>query len=232
MRSGAMASGATAEEVQAPSRVNTLESLRVIACLIVVISHIYEFLSGNLNNPFNEWVSYSAVVLFFFISGIVNTWSFQKKPSTSHFYLSRLKRIYPTYFIALTLALFLAIIMGVYQDNFLTNYLFLNPWFGTINTNTPLWSLSYEVILYLALPFLVRSYSLFLILHFVLASFFLVMDYIALYLAFIVGHLIAEHTRTIPFNFDFFPQYGKYTYEVYVYHYPLLTLLWVASLNI
>ena len=57
----------------------SIDSLRVICCLIVLTSHIYELTTGVLNNPFNEWVSFAAVGIFFFLSGYVNYISFKNK---------------------------------------------------------------------------------------------------------------------------------------------------------
>lgn len=209
------------------TRNDFLESLRVISCLIVILSHIYEFLTGDLYNPVNEAISFFAVSIFFFISGIVNTWSFQRHKSIKFFYLSRLYRIYPTYFKALLFGLILAFILGVYRPEYLLNFFFLQPLTGTISTNVPLWSLAFEVLLYLFVPFLfyrgfINPFTAFITLS--LFTFFHP-SFSVLWASFYAGSIIADFAPSFHIRLKFFPQYGKYTFEAYVYHYPILVVL-------
>ncbi|RUO51649.1 acyltransferase family protein [Pseudidiomarina homiensis] len=207
------------------STTRTLDSLRVIACAIVVLSHVYEFVSGNLNNPINESLSYAAVAVFFFISGWVNANSLLRN-SVRDFYVKRVKRIYPTYVKAFVLALGLSLVFGIYQPEYLTNLVFLNPFFGTIPTNAPLWSLSYEVLLYAAAPFLLANRPVVCFLtQFFLFLVFILAGHLWLMFAFWLGYTCFSLGLQLP-RFEFFYKYGRHTYEIYVYHYLVLVVLW------
>lgn len=204
----------------------TLDSLRVMACLVVVLSHLYEFITGNLNNSVNEWISYLAVAVFFFISGWVNTHSLLWGDSAKQFYLKRVKRIYPTYLKALALGLGLSLIFGAYNHSYLLNALFLNPFVGTVPTNAPLWSLSYEVYLYALLPLMLINSTFWSIVGWLLACLvFAVVGKFLLFYAFSAGIVCFVCGLQLP-RVDFFARYGRYTYEIYVYHYLILFALW------
>ncbi|KFZ29723.1 hypothetical protein IDAT_01060 [Pseudidiomarina atlantica] len=204
----------------------TLDSLRVIACAIVLLSHVYEFSTGNLNNPVNETISYIAVACFFFISGWVNTHSIRTRNSTKQFYEKRFFRIVPTYVFALVLGAVVFILVGGNPLEYLSNLVFLNPFFGTIPTNAPLWSLPYEIYLYALLPLLLGSswyWSRFAFVLLILL--FTLLGHPFLFVAFYMGCLCYSFGLQLP-RLNLFSKYGKHTYEIYVFHYPLMILLW------
>jgi peptidoglycan/LPS O-acetylase OafA/YrhL len=206
----------------------SIDSLRVICCLIVLISHIYELKTGVLNNPFNEWISFAAVGIFFFLSGYVNYISFKNKNDVLYFWKKRVERIYPAFTVAVSFSIILAICFDVFMYEDITAYFFTSHWlFNTIETNPALWSLSYEAFLYFVFPaFLIvknRLFWRFLALCCILIVFNNFSAFIML-LCFIFGVIWAKYNKGF-FKLDFYSKYGKWTYEVYVFHYPALYLL-------
>lgn len=204
-----------------------IDSWRSLACLVVVCSHIYEFVTLDLNNYWNELISYSAVVLFFAISGFVNTHSFYSKASIREFFHARAVRILPLFWLSLSFGIVLAVAFGLFQWRYLWSVFALSPVFGTVPTNAPLWSLAYEIWLYLALPLLLVPLPLFVkaISVFVIFFLFALFDHLPLLLAFLVGVLLAGAGCRWPLPLWFFPRLGRSSYEIYIFHYPVFFVI-------
>ena len=93
-----------------------LDTLRAVAALIVVWSHI-EFIKGLKGLPKNNFIlfpnAHFSVTLFFVLSGFLITFlltrEFQKYKTISFksFYLRRILRIWPLYYLVLFLSYFL-----------------------------------------------------------------------------------------------------------------------------
>jgi peptidoglycan/LPS O-acetylase OafA/YrhL len=117
------------------------------------------------------------VLLFFFLSGFIVSMPFLSKPSAEwkvrEYYLSRTWRIYPPYFVAITLCYFALGILGhvpsdaaSYNDNVSLNQSYLASLFymhGLIFNlpsplDPPMWSLEIEVLFYALLPAVVALY--------------------------------------------------------------------------
>lgn len=160
-------------------RIRIIESARGFAAFYVFVSHL--ILVGKMGQLFHgaNYVfqifnyGHQAVLLFFFLSGFsihyssrerkLNNWSGRLK----YFYL-RLRRLYPLYLIAILVTLVLLLIgqqiglteyvarldwIRVFATTFfLADYPWPGHWFEVIPTNTPLWSLAYEVIYYALYP--------------------------------------------------------------------------------
>lgn len=143
-----------------------LELIRGLACLQVFVSHIFTVLMFHSRIKVNssfwkltvlDW-SYESVIIFFVLSGYVIALSQQRKHRDfSSFMIARLHRLGPLYLVALAISFGLeAFLYPPPAYNQLLGHLIfiqgsaLTPLF---NTNTPLWSLSYEFYFYLIFAF-------------------------------------------------------------------------------
>ena len=131
-----------------PTKINSIQALRGIACLFVILTHI-EFIG----------VGAFGVELFFCISGFIMMYSTQKKEQP-HFLLKRLIRIIPLYYFITTITL-LAILFvpSMFQEvHFEWSYFFKSLCFIPFDitgqyTIQPLmrigWTVNYEILFYL-----------------------------------------------------------------------------------
>jgi len=202
-----------------------IDSIRVICCAVVVSSHLYEFSTSTLDNQVNETVSYIAVAVFFFLSGYVNQVSYAAKPNYRVFLAARARRLLPLYYLAAGVSLALAGLLGVLAPSDWLNLLFLQSIaVPTVITNGPLWSLAWEFVLYLVFPVAVGIvcrpvlYAVPLVALVVLFG-----HHVWLLLAFLIGIACAVYGLRFP-RFNFYPGIGRWTYEIYLGHYPLLVL--------
>jgi peptidoglycan/LPS O-acetylase OafA/YrhL len=161
-----------------PSRFYSLDILRGLASLCVVLAHWGEFYGFNkvhpsisANNPFLSSVltwfdtfGSNAVDLFFCISGFVffllySSSIYKSKISFTKFVVLRLSRLYPLHL--LTLLLVTAIHLyaaSIHQPNignddayhFVLNLFFVSAWGfnNSLSFNIPAWSVSVEIFLY------------------------------------------------------------------------------------
>jgi len=142
-----------------------LTSLRFFAALLVVIFHY------NLSHPFfPNWIAgqgYAAVTFFFVLSGFILTYVHYEAGSGLNlsyrrFMWSRLLRIGPTYFLAITLIFALYFIAGILRDIDPLRaglvLLMLQSWLpsSALYLNPPAWSLSNEIFFYLLFPPIIR----------------------------------------------------------------------------
>lgn len=89
-------------------RDNNLNLVRVMAASSVLVSHAYA-VTGVIEpfaGVFGPNVGHFAVVIFFAISGLLITRSFDRSPGLGHWIASRVLRMYPGLFVALMLAAF------------------------------------------------------------------------------------------------------------------------------
>src|SRR5574344_1260493 len=90
-------------------RIKNLDTLRAIAALVVVVGHIELFRLNHFNTSVFNYIpsGHTAVILFFVISGFLITFllTTEKKRygkiSFKDFYLRRILRIWPLYFLIL-----------------------------------------------------------------------------------------------------------------------------------
>lgn len=140
------------------SKLPLLELIRGCAALLVFLSHISpKVLSSEsrLSNIFNYGTE--AVAVFFVLSGYVMSYALTSKPRTRRSFLfHRFIRIYPTYFLALTLS-FLLLWDSEYSSRMLYNYLMLGSLGWDVVrlpiNNLALWSITYEMIFYYLFAF-------------------------------------------------------------------------------
>jgi len=88
---------------------NNLNLVRLIAALLVTLSHAFA-LTGNIKSePFlrftgDQTFGYFAVFVFFVVSGLLISRSFDQNPSIGHYLGSRVLRIYPALMLVLLLS--------------------------------------------------------------------------------------------------------------------------------
>ncbi|MBV8490389.1 MAG: acyltransferase [Candidatus Eremiobacteraeota bacterium] len=160
-----MAASGTIHEEQ---RLGVLDGLRGIAVLLVLWYHVWEisWLSAQPNSlEFLPETGFVGVLLFFFLSGFVITYPFERgvrgqgrMPTWGHFAWRRFTKIMPSY----VLSIVVAYAIGYAQKqpdasplpDVTTHLLFIHTWFldryGTING--VLWTLAVEVEFYCVFP--------------------------------------------------------------------------------
>jgi peptidoglycan/LPS O-acetylase OafA/YrhL len=186
------ASGASPVESQSVrvevGNIVAIEGLRAVAVLWVILFHYLLVRDPAARDPWNAWIGgidalrhvigsgYLGVDLFFLITGflLVLPWFRHARegtppPSVSAFYVRRIRRIVPAYYVQLAL-LFLLLAPAYYgfaewrydtrfvAVNLLAHLSFLHystPYTAaSLSVNGPLWSLAVEAQYYLVLPFL------------------------------------------------------------------------------
>jgi len=155
-------------------RNNNFDLIRLLAAIQVVIYHGI----AHLHLPAPRWVivflaSFPGVPVFFFVSGMLVTYSLSNTSERSVFFEKRIRRVYPGLVVAFLLALLVLAAFGrlggaVGRPDFwgwavgqLTLFQAYNPSvfrdFGVGTVNGSLWTIPIEVTFYLALPFLVAA---------------------------------------------------------------------------
>ncbi len=159
-----------------------LDGLRGVAILLVVLYHNFDFIKQS----FFGWLG---VDLFFVLSGFLITSilldEVGKPKYLQHFYMRRVLRIFPLYYLCLLIFLILLPLLGLYKNElrFFTDHqwwlwTYLQNWLYSFHLTddarmlTHLWSLAVEEQFYLIWPFVIllvrKPGILFLIMLFVL----------------------------------------------------------------
>lgn len=205
-----------------------IDNFRLILCIIVIISHILDFL--DIDVFFNNGLDFLAVGLFFLLSGYLNWYSIVN--NKNGFLLRRFKRLLPKYYYSLIICFLISIFFGSTEYNkYLYNLFFLQHLNGiqSIQENIALWSLSYEILLYIILNiFIVNKKYFYIILIFIIFYCMLNVKFFILSIFFIIGILLNKFKVRINFNMKDL-KLGKYTYEIYIFHYPVLFILFNIS---
>ena len=147
-----------------PELIIALDVVRVVAALLVVMQHVgpYHFaFLGPLNRLGQE-----AVMIFFLLSGfVIYANEHNRLHDLKGYYLRRMRRIYPTFLIALFVTALIAYANGTLARDFswwelwgnlaalqdisaLKPGVIVSPFLG----NDPLWSLSHEIFFYAVFP--------------------------------------------------------------------------------
>ena len=177
-------SGAVAtrmEKLQHGNRIVTLDSLRAVVALVVVIHHFWTIFYSEIHAQFGDMAlttldmvqaqNHRAVMAFFVLSGFTIALTTQGRSpvrwKTAHDYLHRrIRRIVPLFYFSLAWTAALGAIFGTSGEErdfawrtLAGNLLFLQTsssahgnWFVPYGGNGPYWSLSYEMAYYLVLP--------------------------------------------------------------------------------
>ena len=144
-------------------RIEALTSLRFLAAFIVVCFHFGQKTWLVKLSPGIFWAGSEMVTLFFVLSGFVLTLAYGDKPgvSTATYYVNRIARIAPAYYLALALVVLPKVMHGAVDCDwtaFFLNLTFLQSWLPPYPTslNYPAWSLSVEMMFYLAFPLVLK----------------------------------------------------------------------------
>lgn len=135
-----------------------LDGLRGVAAVAVLLSH----LTGGYDSKYpgesasipNAWWGAFGVQLFFFISGFVILMSARRAETPSDFVISRAARLYPVYWIAVTVSIAVAVIFRVPHTDVgwvgrLMNYTMIQRLLFFENVDEVYWTLAIEMQFYL-----------------------------------------------------------------------------------
>jgi peptidoglycan/LPS O-acetylase OafA/YrhL len=157
--SAARAAPALAES--AGDRIVALDGLRGVACIIVILSHYFGEVAHGVAFLYNGW---AGVELFFCLSGfLIGGILLDNRNSPSYFrtfYTRRAFRIFPIYYVVVSLVIFASIILPfatpigpVYAYlTYTVNFLMATGHVSGSNWLLPLWTLCVEEQFYILLP--------------------------------------------------------------------------------
>lgn len=210
---------------------NNINSLRWYLCLTVVVGHFFKIFYLIFDNDFINWSGFIAVCCFMFLSGYVNHNSLSKSQNRSSFLISRAKRILIPFYIALLFSFSILAIFNVEikQEYFLTIFMFQHLFgFETISSNAPMWTISYEVLLYVvfALSFNNKVVKFIAIVFSLYLLFYLNNPYyIIFYILFSIGSILSHYKIEMDFIYIPFLTKKNWTYELYLFHYPVFLVI-------
>ena len=131
-------------------RIVALDSLRGIAALMVCLFHFDVFNNGG-----------TGVDLFFIISGFVIFMSLANSSNIKGFWIARLIRLFPTYWLSILIAVIVSRVFTSYNlipvsgtRFYLGNILMLQPLFNTTNLLGSYWTLYVELLFYTSISFI------------------------------------------------------------------------------
>lgn len=139
-------------------KLDRLTSLRACAALYVFLFHLNDRVFFGRPWPLN--LGYSGVIFFFVLSGFVLTWSYSPGRRPRDFYVRRAARIYPLHAVMTAIAYLLPYnyaaktIAGAVLSTTLVQAWFWNDIYA-FSGNSVSWSLSCEVLFYLAFPLVI-----------------------------------------------------------------------------
>jgi len=152
---------------------NNFDLIRNILSFLVFFTH-WNILTAGDNEFFLFHLSGIAIDLFFVVSGFLIWWSYNADRNISNFYLKRFFRVFPLYFILISLQT----VFFIYYSNgsiaelfkyFIANIFFLNFFAATVGDvlgvleisaiNGSLWTLKNEIAFYILIPVLFKLYA-------------------------------------------------------------------------
>ncbi|MDB2373829.1 acyltransferase [Psychrosphaera haliotis] len=143
------------------NRLTSLDALRGIAALGVVLYHFTSLFAVKFNYPglSNLFLSPSlnigryGVELFFIISGFVISMSIENSNSVYRFFVSRFSRLFPTFWAAVVISsVFIWVFNGQFDIVvFLKNLTMIPNFIGAKNIDGSYWTLTYELFFYVAI---------------------------------------------------------------------------------
>lgn len=150
-------------------RLDQLDGLRAVAALLVLGYHYTTRYDATLVHasplPIDLPFAHVGVELFFVISGFVILMTLERTRSPAEFAVSRLARLYPTYWLAVLATGFAmrALEMPGYERplrDIIANLTMVQEWFGIASLDGAYWSLGVELMFYLWMLLLWRAGAL------------------------------------------------------------------------
>lgn len=137
-------------------RLEEVDVLRGLAAMCVMLSHyswhcVKSFLEAPFGFDLDTVYGFYAVQLFFIISGFVISLTLEKSNGWRDFAFSRLSRLYPTYWAALTLMVAVeSLVFGktLWIGGYVANLTMLQEFAGFPNFDGVFWSLTVELAFY------------------------------------------------------------------------------------
>ncbi len=138
-------------------RLTALDGIRGIAAISVVIFHYTYYYDTLYGHPFSPWTVTAhgkyGVQLFFMLSGFVIFWSLTRLSSPFRFVWTRFIRLYPTYWVAMTMTFTTVSLVGlpgreVSLTSFFQNLHMLQCYLGGTYVDGVYWSLNIELAFY------------------------------------------------------------------------------------
>ena len=142
-------------------RIKELDAFRGIAAFSVMIYHfttIYDITFSEVSTKFSLDYGWLGVPFFFILSGFVITLTVEKCKSAKEFLLKRFLRLYPTYWICLSVTVAVIFLgdWGAKYETFnksipevLMNYTMFHRYFNFDNVDGAYWSLLPELLFYI-----------------------------------------------------------------------------------
>jgi peptidoglycan/LPS O-acetylase OafA/YrhL len=154
-----------------PQYFHPLSSIRFVLALGVLLFHYGTNYAPFSSEPLRTLIEHSSfrVSFFFFISGFVMTLVYQPmldKLTPKYFYLRRLTRLMPVYWLAFVITLVLVVLVKDAAPKgrvIILHALGLQTWNPgyVLDLNFTTWSVSVEIFFYLLFPFLLKPLSTF-----------------------------------------------------------------------
>jgi peptidoglycan/LPS O-acetylase OafA/YrhL len=205
-------------------RYKELDALRGIAALMVVFFHFTLWRpEANIGFRFGT----TGVDLFFIISGFVIFMSLENIKSTRSFIISRVSRLYPTYWACVTFAFVLMSINSIHKNRnisfvqYFGNMTMFQHFLGISDIDGPYWTMIVEMCFYISVSFLfyfnllnhIRVIGFLMIIFILLLVFFLdekvvnvlmnfnpLLQFSPLFLAGIIFYKLKKGTNKIKIN--------------------------------
>ena len=160
--------------------IGVLDGIRAISIIIIVWFHFWQqSWIMPVFGPINlDWLPRNGSILvdmMILLSGFCLFLPYarhaiygEQRPSSGLFYTKRASRIFPSYFVAIAIALVIALVSGTYVTNIdmlrdlLPHLVFLHNWFVESSSDTQLigvlWTVAVEVQFYIFFPMLAKSF--------------------------------------------------------------------------
>jgi peptidoglycan/LPS O-acetylase OafA/YrhL len=139
------------------ARLDFLDALRGIAALLVVVQHAGERFTASIPWFAQNWFSFGrfGVTVFFLVSGFVIPYAFEKDQSVKSFWIKRIFRLYPLYWLSLGITIAAQIEPADFPHthllrNLIVNATMLQGFVGIPNASAPYWTLFIEMAFYIA----------------------------------------------------------------------------------